>query len=75
LEVAHAPDFAACNLTRPSSTQGAAVLYMAPHPERQRHQLTVAIQHFKRNARLAASNQPVIVYFNTDAHREHGFSN
>jgi hypothetical protein len=30
LEVAHAPDFAACNLTRPSSSQGAAVLYMAP---------------------------------------------
>jgi hypothetical protein len=33
LEVAHAPDFAACNLTRPSSSLGAAVLYMGPvHP-------------------------------------------
>ena len=30
LEVAHAPDFAACNSTRPSSSQGAALLYMAP---------------------------------------------
>jgi len=52
LEVAHASDFAACNLTRPSSSQGAAVLYMAPSTGK----LTPSVSDISFRLRFIISN-------------------